>query len=74
MVAMRELDEWLSTYDAAKVAGFHPDHVRRLVRAKQLEARKWGNAWMIRRKSLFRYITAARRRGKKRGPKSFTDQ
>ncbi len=66
---MSDIDEWLSTYDAAKIAGFHPDHIRRLLRSKQLEARKWGNAWMIRRRSLSSYIADSKRRGKKRGPR-----
>ncbi len=70
---MSELDDWVSTYDAARLMGFHPDHVRRLVRSQQLEARKWGNAWMIRRRSLSRYLADTKAKGKKRGPKTAPD-
>ena len=73
-LAMSDLDDWLSTDDAAKLSGFHPDHIRRLVRSKHVEARKWGNAWMIRRKSLSSYIAASKQRGKKRGPRKSADE
>jgi excisionase family DNA binding protein len=68
---MTNLTEWLTTYDAAKIAGFHPDHIRRLIRSKELEAHKWGNSWMIHRDALSKYLAHTQAKGKKRGPKEY---
>jgi excisionase family DNA binding protein len=35
-------DNWITTAEAAKLAGYHPDHVRRLVLAGKLKARPFG--------------------------------
>ncbi|MBA2631452.1 MAG: helix-turn-helix domain-containing protein [Chloroflexi bacterium] len=37
----------LSTRDAATVLGFHPEHVRRLIRAGRLRARRQGGDYRI---------------------------
>ena len=63
-------EEWLTTRQAAEVSGYHPDHIRRLVRAKQIKAKKWGQAWMISRDSLLDYLQQSEASGQKRGPKS----
>ena len=63
-------EEWLTTEQAADLSGYHPDHVRRLVRAKHIEAKKWGQAWMISRESILDYGRRSRASGQKRGPKS----
>lgn len=63
------LDEWLTTHEAALLAGYHEDHVRRLVRAGEISARKWGVGLMINRQSLIEYLVRIETRGAKRGPK-----
>ncbi len=74
LTVMPDFDEWLTTDEAAKITGFHPDHIRRLLRSRELEARKWGITWMIRRKSLSDYVTNSKQKGKKRGPKTSAAQ
>ncbi len=69
VTVMSDFDEWLTTDEAAKITGFHPDHIRRLLRSRELEARKWGITWMIRRRSLSDYMANSKQKGKKRGPK-----
>ena len=67
---MYPLDDWLSTKEAATLSGYHPDHIRRLLRKGEVSARKWGNAWMVNRNSLLAYLKKIEKLGDKRGPKS----
>lgn len=63
-------DDWITTQEAAKVSGYHPDHLRRLIRAGDIEGRKVSIVWLIRRRSLLDYIDRAEQSGdKRRGPK-----
>jgi excisionase family DNA binding protein len=62
-------EEWLKTTEAAEISGYHPNHIRRLIRAGEIEARKWGAALMIHRQSLLDYLERAESQGGKRGPK-----
>ena len=65
-------DDWITTQEAAKVSGYHPDHLRRLIRAGDIEGRKVSIVWLIRRQSLLDYIDRAEHSGdKRRGPKPF---
>ena len=66
---MGALGEWLTTQEAANLAGYHVNYLRRLVRVGEIEARKWGNAWMINRESLLTYLARVQAQGEKRGPK-----
>ena len=64
------LEEWLTTEQAAELSGYHPNHIRRLVRSGEVEARKWGQAWQISRQSLLVYLEAANQSDdQRRGPK-----
>jgi len=63
-------DEWLKTSEAAEISGYHPNHIRRLIRAGEIMARKWGSALMISRQSLMDYLGKAEGLGAKRGPKN----
>jgi len=36
------MEEWLTTYEAARLANLDPDYIRKLVRAEKIKARKWG--------------------------------
>jgi excisionase family DNA binding protein len=62
-------EEWLKTTEAAEISGYHPNHIRRLIRAGEIEARKWGSALMINRQSLIDYQKKVEAQGGRRGPK-----
>lgn len=67
-----EGDDWITTQEAAELSGYHPDHLRRLIRASDIEGRKVSIVWLIRRQSLLDYIARAEKSGdKRRGPKHF---
>jgi excisionase family DNA binding protein len=64
-------DEWLSVNDAAKLSGYHPEYIRRLIRDGEIEARKFSIVWQVRRESLVAYIENANSQSDKRfTPKS----
>lgn len=66
---MGALGDWITTKEAAAESGYHRDHIKRLIRAGAIDARKWGNAWMVSRESLLRYMALAETKGEKRGPR-----
>lgn len=41
------MDRPLTVKEAAKQLGYHPDHVRRLIRAGTLKAERAGLVWLI---------------------------
>ena len=49
-------DEWITTTDAKTLTGYNAEHIRRLVRAGKIKAKKWGKEWMIERNSLLAYV------------------
>ncbi len=61
--------EWITTAEAAKVSGYHPEHIRRLVKSKKVKAQKFGEVWQIDRRSLLEYVRKSEQAGAKRGPK-----
>ncbi len=58
--------EWLTTEQAADLSGYHPDHVRCLLKAGDIQGRKWGQAWQVNRVSLLEYINDMKTKGEKR--------
>ena len=63
-------EEWLTTQQAADLTGYHMVYIRDLVRAGQLEGRKWGQAWQVSKASLLAYVEAAKHsEDNRRGPK-----
>lgn len=62
-------EEWLTTYEAARLAELDPDYIRKLVRAKKIVARKWGQSWQVQRASLLAYVQVSNTKGQKRGPR-----
>lgn len=52
---MGELEEWVSTEDAAKLTGYHIKYLRELVRKGRILARKVSRDWLVNRKSLLAY-------------------
>ena len=64
------VDDWITTKEATELSGYHPDHLRRLIRAGEIEARKFGIVWQVSRQSLLIYLEAANQSPDKRwGPK-----
>ena len=63
-------DDWITTKEAIELSGYHPDHLRRLIRAGEVEAKKFGIVWQVNRKSLLNYLEeASQSPDKRRGPK-----
>jgi hypothetical protein len=63
-------DDWITTSDASAITGYHPEHLRRLVRDGKVIGRKFGILWQVSRKSLIKYMNKATKKTDKRwGPK-----
>lgn len=62
--------EWLTVTEAAEQSGYDPEHIRRLIRDGEIQARKFSIVWMVDRSSLLEYVSRAQSWGKKRGRKT----
>lgn len=63
-------EDWITTQEAAELSGYHPEHLRRLIKQGYIKARKVSIVWLIDRQSLLEYIAQAKESGdKRRGPK-----
>jgi excisionase family DNA binding protein len=62
-------DDWLTISEASRLAGYHPEHIRELVRDGKLKARKVVIVWLVTRKSLLNYLHEQSQKGEKRGRK-----
>lgn len=61
--------DWITTREAVELSGYHPDHLRRLIRAGDVDARKFGIVWQVSRQSLLTYLKEAQdSTDKRRGP------
>jgi hypothetical protein len=61
--------DWISVEEASRVSGYNPQHIRRLIRSKQLLAEKKGLMWWIDRISLMALLEAAKNSpDSRRGP------
>lgn len=58
--------EWITTRDATQLSGYHADHLRRLIRAGEVKARKFGIVWQVHKASLLTYIHKAAKSEDKR--------
>jgi len=63
------MEDWITTAEAAQVSGYHVEYVRKLVKARKIEARKWMRDWQVSRESLEAYLDQMKVKGEKRGPK-----
>lgn len=68
---MSPVGDWLTVKEAAELSGYNLEHIRRLIRAGEIQAQKWGNlSWMVNKPSLLEYIERAKKSEDKRfGPK-----
>ena len=63
-------DEWITTLQAAKLSGYHPEYLRELIRTKKIYGRKFGVVWQINKQSFIAYLSASKEStDKRRGPK-----
>jgi excisionase family DNA binding protein len=63
-------EDWITTREAVELSGYHPDHLRELIRDGKVQARKFGIVWQVSRQSLLTYLDVAKKSGDKRwGPK-----
>ena len=58
----------ITVEEAAHLAHYHPNHVRRLLRSGKVIGQKWGQTWMINRTSFRAYMQAVGEH-ERRGPK-----
>ncbi|HOY51436.1 MAG TPA: helix-turn-helix domain-containing protein [Prolixibacteraceae bacterium] len=54
---MPDLRDFITPEEAARMLGFHVEHVRRLLREGDLKGEKIGKAWLVLRKSVEDYIS-----------------
>jgi len=65
------MTEWISVTEAAKMSGYHADHLRELIREGKIEAKKIVTVWQIDKASLIAYIRNAEKSDdKRRGAKA----
>ena len=63
-------ENWITTQQAAELSGYHPVHLRRLIQAGHVKARKFGIVWQVDRASLLAYMREAEKStDKRRGAK-----
>ncbi len=65
-------DDWIPMREAVRVSGYHSAHIRKIIRASRVKARKFGAVWQISRASLSIYLREREKQGEKRGRKSLT--
>jgi excisionase family DNA binding protein len=63
------MEDWLTTYEAVQLSGYELDYIRKLVRAKKITGRKWGQSWQVSRRSLQEFLKGREQQGGKRGRK-----
>jgi hypothetical protein len=63
-------DDWVTVQQAAEIAGYHPNYVRRLIRENAVKGRKWANlVWQVSKQSLLAYVEKQSELGERRGAK-----
>lgn len=61
--------DWIGVTEAAQLSGYHPEHIRRLIKVGKVKARKVITVWQVDRDSLLAHIKTVSKIGNKRGPK-----
>ena len=65
-------DDWITTREATKLSGYHPVHLRMLIRNGRIKGRKYFVIWQVSRSSLLSYLGNQKARGGRRGRKPLT--
>lgn len=68
------MEDWLTTYEAARISEYELDYIRKLIRAKKILGRKWGQSWQVSRQSLMEFLQEREQLGEKRGRKPIQRQ
>jgi excisionase family DNA binding protein len=68
------MEDWLTTYEAVRLSGYELDYIRKLVRAKKIVGRKWGQSWQVSRSSLLEFLKTRENEGQKRGRKPLSSK
>ena len=55
-------DDWLTVTEAAKLSGYNAEYLRRLMRDKKIEFRKFSFMYQVNRMSLLRYLKKAEKK------------
>ena len=63
------MEDWLTTYEAVRISGYELDYIRKLIRAKKIVGRKWGQSWQVSQTSLLAFLKSKEQQGQKRGRK-----
>lgn len=63
------MEEWLTTYEAARISNYELDYIRKLIRANKITGRKWGQSWQVNRQALLKFMEDREKQGEKRGRK-----
>ena len=53
---MPDLNDFISTEEAAEKLKYHVEHVRRMMREGSIEGLKIGRTWLVRREALDSYM------------------
>ncbi|MBI5031896.1 MAG: helix-turn-helix domain-containing protein [Chloroflexi bacterium] len=67
------VDDWITTQEASKISGYHPESIRALIRQGRIKGRKFLIVWQVSRSSLLAYLREQAKRGDKRGRKPLTN-
>ena len=59
----------LTVEEAAELSGYHPEHIRRLIREGKVKGEKFATVWQVDKYSLYLYLRKVGNMGDKRGPK-----
>ena len=51
--------DWITTTEAAELSGYHPEHLRRLIREGTIKSRKFGIVWQVDKISLTAFMNEA---------------
>jgi len=62
-------DDWITIRAAVDLSNYHPDHVRRLIKAGEVKGRKFATVWQVNRASLLVYLRKQDNQGERRGRK-----
>ncbi len=63
--------DWLTVNEAAKLSGYNPEYLRRLMRDQKIEYRKFSFIYLVNRESLLEYLKkAGSTQDKRYSPKS----
>lgn len=63
------MEDWLTTFEAARISEYELDYIRKLIRAQKIIGRKWGQSWQVSRQSLTDFMEDREQNGEKRGRK-----